>query len=72
MIDCIVVHNFIRKRKLKDELFNRCDESSDGKENEDNLEGPIMKHNGISKYSIHDRPSGSYYFKFVKEFLINL
>ncbi|KAL6522025.1 hypothetical protein OROMI_031902 [Orobanche minor] len=41
VIACIAIHNFIRKRKLEDELFDQCDESSDGEENENDLEGPI-------------------------------
>ncbi|XP_074347389.1 uncharacterized protein LOC141686241 [Apium graveolens] len=30
VISCIVVHNFIRKKKLEDELFDWCDQTSDG------------------------------------------
>ncbi|XP_074372396.1 uncharacterized protein LOC141713064 [Apium graveolens] len=28
VIACIAVHNFIRKKKLEDELFDRCDQAS--------------------------------------------
>ena len=44
VIACIAVHNFIRKKKLEDELFDQCDQSgsdSDGEENEEDLEGSM-------------------------------
>ncbi|XP_074352676.1 uncharacterized protein LOC141691823 [Apium graveolens] len=43
VIACIAVHNFIRKKKLEDELFERCDQTSDsdGEEDEEDLEGTM-------------------------------
>ena len=41
VIACIAVHNFIGKKKLADKYFDQCDESSDGEENEEDMEGPI-------------------------------
>ncbi|XP_074348641.1 uncharacterized protein LOC141687308 [Apium graveolens] len=45
VIACIAVHNFIRKKKLEDELFDRCDQASlsdsDGEGDEEDLEGPM-------------------------------
>ena len=41
VIACIAVHNFIIKKKLADELFDCCDQTSDGEENDEDLEGPI-------------------------------
>lgn len=45
MIACIAVYNFIRKKKLEDELFDRCDQTSlsdsDGEGDEEDLEGPM-------------------------------